>query len=241
VDCHEYRTADATSGEQNSASPQEAWDTLLRELRKRGLTKGHDDHFDPTGDAINRTSLYLGYRGKAPPEDVILVLRLAHAVGLVPGTRAGLTDYCTRYLGVDCSGFVTNYLRHHGRTELGHGGTRSTYYRQAGHQRRAVESVFARDVMAFTQTNHVALIDRVEPFIASADGLAQVTCWVAESAGARLRAGDAHTDGLLCTRYTLTGPLNHTNFWFRARRAGPEWAGSSTPNAAFSVVVRRLL
>lgn len=241
VDCHEYRINTHSSDPDHRASAgQVAWNNLHRALLRHGLRNHPVFHFDLTGEEADERELRLVFQGKGTPEGIIQVLRLANAVGLVQGTRAALNDYCTLYLGIDCSGFVTNYLRHNGRADLPRE-VPAKYYRHHGQLRARLEWVRPGDVMAFTQTNHVVLIDRVDPFIRSEHARSAVDCHVAESAGSRLESGNMHTDGLHCTRYTLSWPRPHTDCWFWATRSGHEWDNATGGHSSYKVVVRRFL
>jgi hypothetical protein len=53
--------------------------------------------------------------GKGCPEECQITLQLAERFGLLKG--ATVQDYCTKYLGLDCNGFVGNYLAHGYRKE----------------------------------------------------------------------------------------------------------------------------
>jgi hypothetical protein len=51
--------------------------------------------------------------GKGAPEHCQLILEYAAAWGLAtPATQAGVQDYADKWLGLDCNGFVGNYLWH---------------------------------------------------------------------------------------------------------------------------------
>ena len=50
------------------------------------------------------------FYGKGSPEDCQIVLQLAVLLG--EATREGLQRYCDSHLGLDCNGFVGNYLWH---------------------------------------------------------------------------------------------------------------------------------
>jgi hypothetical protein len=50
--------------------------------------------------------------GKGSPETVQVVLQLAVRLDPKKITKANVQDYCDAHLGLDCNGFVGNYLRH---------------------------------------------------------------------------------------------------------------------------------
>jgi hypothetical protein len=54
------------------------------------------------------------FQGKGSPEDVQVTLQLAVRFGVIqPATKAAIQAYCdTDHLGLDCNGFIGNYIRH---------------------------------------------------------------------------------------------------------------------------------
>ena len=81
---------------------------------------------------------------------------------MIPDT-ASLQAYCENYIGLDCSGFVGNYLNE----ALGAGihvmNTGATSYRgPVGKRRLTIESIRENDTLAWANTNHVAVIDSID-------------------------------------------------------------------------------
>lgn len=60
-------------------------------------------------DDLNR-QLHLAFSGKGSPEDYQVVAQLA--VMVTPAVATNLQAYCDKNLGIDCNGFVGNYLWH---------------------------------------------------------------------------------------------------------------------------------
>ncbi len=59
----------------------------------------------------NKERIRSAAMGKGAPEDYVLALEWAAMSGKVPNlSQATLQAYCDDHLGIDCSGFVTNYL-----------------------------------------------------------------------------------------------------------------------------------
>lgn len=59
----------------------------------------------------NKERIRTAAMGKGAPQDYALALEWAVRSGKVPTvTQATLQTYCDEHLGIDCSGFVTNYL-----------------------------------------------------------------------------------------------------------------------------------
>lgn len=60
---------------------------------------------------MHRESILNAAMGKGSPRDYELALEWAAASGKVPNpTQAAIQAFCDERLGIDCSGFVTNYL-----------------------------------------------------------------------------------------------------------------------------------
>lgn len=59
----------------------------------------------------NKESIRTAAMGKGAPKDYVLALEWAVRSGKIPSvTQATLQQYCDDHLGIDCSGFATNYL-----------------------------------------------------------------------------------------------------------------------------------
>jgi len=72
------------------------------------VTKGskNDQWFNANKENIRTAAM-----GKGAPRDYELALEWAVRSGKIPVvTQASLQTYCDEHLGIDCSGFVTNYL-----------------------------------------------------------------------------------------------------------------------------------
>ena len=72
----------------------------------RLTVNGEPADFASTGDMLHR--VINPFFGKGSPEDCQIVLQLA--VLLRNKTKADLQRYCDEYLGLDCNGFVGNFL-----------------------------------------------------------------------------------------------------------------------------------
>jgi hypothetical protein len=106
----------------NHAGNQAAHDALLGKLMGHFAKKGatltvHVKEADGTRSHVEfdawREVWYYARKalfGKGCPEDAAVTLQLAARFGLAPG--GDLQAYCDKYLGLDCNGFVGNYLVH---------------------------------------------------------------------------------------------------------------------------------
>ena len=111
---------------------------------------------------VDTASIVRTFVGKGTPGDIAGTLRLALRYGLVKPDTASLQAYCDTYIGLDCSGFVGNYLNE----ALGAGidvmETEAASYREpVGNRRRTIESIRENDTLAWAHTNHVAVIDSI--------------------------------------------------------------------------------
>ena len=126
----------------------------------------NDAWFQANKDRIRTAAM-----GKGAPRDYELALEWAVRSGKVPNvTRATLQTFCDEHLGIDCSGFVTNYLVACGKQVYSSHTMRNTsaasYYSTA----RAVNDpaqIRAGDLLVWMNGNvvkskpgHVAVIER---------------------------------------------------------------------------------
>jgi hypothetical protein len=85
------------------------WDDGSGERREYDtVTRGskHDAWFQANKERIRTAAM-----GKGAPQDYELALEWAARSGKIPAaTQAALQAFCDQNLGIDCSGFVTNYL-----------------------------------------------------------------------------------------------------------------------------------
>jgi hypothetical protein len=77
---------------------------------------------------------------------------------------ASLQAYCDRYIGLDCSGFVGNYLNEAlgAGIDVSDSGGATSYRGPVGSRRLTIESIRANDTLAWAHTNHVAVIDSID-------------------------------------------------------------------------------
>ncbi len=104
------------------------------------------------------------FMGKGSPDQIADVLRLAHHFGFIsnsakksPKTPAlSAQEYCDRYLGLDCNGFVGNYFGLDPNTIIG-------FYDVKSARRSSVQRAKEGDVLVWAQDGtgypHIALLD----------------------------------------------------------------------------------
>ncbi len=230
VDIHEYRNAGAyfqhkpvTNADHDVALGMDAaWPRLQQKIIKTGRSIGSHrysvtfsyadasftDQSVPrfTTEIINLLELAPAYFGKGSPETIRKVLRYAAAFGLVNNTTAAMNAYCTDYIGMDCSGFVGNYLQSEGvagfTPETG-----ATNFAPAAFRISSLDEIRAKSVLCWKNDNHVAIVDHVVGDFCRNDGT--VHAMVAESCGSQLVRGDIHTDGMNYTEYVFQSIDRH--------------------------------
>jgi hypothetical protein len=108
--------------------------------------------------AIART-----FVGKGSPADIAGTLALAVRFGLVGGTTAALQKYVDDYVGLDCSGFVTNFLNLAYDAGIDVMNKSATSYREpAANRVGAIDDIEPHFIMAWATTNHVAVIESLD-------------------------------------------------------------------------------
>jgi hypothetical protein len=268
VDVHEYRNAkdyyqgtDDISSDHDVDAGMGAFKKLKNAIIKRGEKLGSLKYrcSFPGGvngqpsnlthiEEVHLRDLELCFAGKGSPQQVQQTLRLGQAFGFILREEASMRRYVEKYLGIDCSGFVTNYLRNEGGLDLHPAQVNSTKYRSLGSAVTTLAGVQKKDVIAWATTNHVAIID-TEDFIevrGAQNALESFYCRVIESTGADAIHGDKHSDGLMATYYLVLPPDKHGLFSV-ARSAGWELAGKKWDaqewhqKHTFKVHIRRLL
>jgi hypothetical protein len=219
IDVHEYRnagdyykgTSEVSADHEVTAGLDVAWPALKRAIRRNGKSVGAGKYEvrlrlpcdrGATTETVELRSLLQPYHGKGSPEEIRQALRLATAFELVEPTVGALNTYCSRYIGLDCSGFVGNYLRHEGSEVFGPN-TPAREFAPSRMRLSRLDQVEAKCVLSWKHESHVAIINHVERMTARPGGGAEVVCWVCESCGSELVSGDAHTDGMNVTRYTI--------------------------------------
>jgi hypothetical protein len=96
--------------------------------------------------------------GKGSPSAIKVYLRLAVRYGFA--TSEGLQNFVDHYLGIDCSGFVSNYLVAVGRLAPQQVvNTNARSYDVVTSRRRTVEDVKPLDILVWEDHTHVAIID----------------------------------------------------------------------------------
>ena len=116
------------------------------------------------GPGVSAGFLRMCAVGKGPPDVVAAYLRLVARYGMAKAGLQAFADDGARNIGIDCSGFVTNYFIARGakeRTVEVLDNTPARSYDEAARRRSQLEDVAIRDVMVWHDGGHVAVIDSI--------------------------------------------------------------------------------
>jgi hypothetical protein len=200
-----------------------AWAALRSKISKHGKKLGGGvyslqfplptkDQPSPAGgppEIVHAPGLAQAYIGKGTPEIIASALRYAEAFGLVAGNTAAMQKYCDAYIGLDCNGYVGNYLKQVGSKMVGPStSAKAGSFMPEGRRLSKLSDVKYRSVLCWKNVGHVAIIDLLYgPVLLAPKFTTQVVrCMVCESTGARAVPGDIHTDGLNYTMYEIHPP-----------------------------------
>ena len=170
------------------------------------------------------------FAGKGSPDDIALTLRMALRYGTnQPLAPPMLQGFCNKYLGLDCSGFVSNYAN----AALGkHFEVTNTnvvaLYSAIAAKRSSIDDIEPLDLLIWSDKGHVAIIDSIDQGRVSFDrmksaspNLSALVCNVAESHGHR---------GVGCSSYTFLAFDKSTSlFTVKREESGQQfkvWVGS---------------
>jgi hypothetical protein len=140
---------------------------------------------------MDRTGIVRAFNGKGSLEDASLALTAAIATKKVAAERDALQKMADECLGLDCNGFVGNYLKLLGISRPdGHYGptTPISYYASRGLERKTIDCIKPLDVIIWPDLKHIAIIDSI---------IWPDLLWVTESASS--------LGGLDTRQYELTG------------------------------------
>ena len=206
-----------------------AWAALRAKIAKHGEHVGTNKYRlrfplptkeNPTpavtaDEVVNTSELAQAFIGKGTPELCALALRLAEAFALINPTVAALQSYCDDYIGLDCNGYVGNYLKLKGSTVVGPSTTANpSGFMPPANRLSKLEDVKVESVLCWKTAGHVAIIDYMygPVYVPPKFDTWILRCMVCEATGARLRAGEIHTDGLNYTLYEIHPPDAHKVF-----------------------------
>jgi hypothetical protein len=147
VDVHEYRNAKGFWSGGSTLSEDyrvddamtHAWPKLQANIKKHGLNIGLHRYLVPVSmytpvpiddslpgappsvvrEVVDLLDLAPVFFGKGKPSQIRQALRLAERFELVADTLSAMNTYCTDYVGLDCSGFVGNFLQEMGHPSFG--------------------------------------------------------------------------------------------------------------------------
>jgi hypothetical protein len=119
------------------------------------------------GSPLDMAAIRLSFVGKGMPDDIRLTLRLAVRHGKAHKGR--LQEFCNNYIGLDCNGFVGNYMLRRGQKRFGtnraEGGKKADWIgiselNRHAYRRKNASDILANDLLVWDAI-HVAVIDKV--------------------------------------------------------------------------------
>jgi hypothetical protein len=152
-------------------------------------------------------AMWLVHAGKGSPEEIAVALHLVAKYKLYDtkfrdNPAQGVADYCERYIGLDCNGFVCNYANANGISKSQ--STSIDQYVPAGRRRAKLEDIRPNDVLAWTDYSHINIIQSTDAITTGPDGNQTLNCRVVESCASNVSLeAKAVNGGLQNSIYTL--------------------------------------
>jgi hypothetical protein len=181
-------------------------------------------------EPIDMAALNLTFAGKGMPDDIRQTLRLAVRHKLTEPDKLRLQRFCDKYIGLDCNGFVGNYLLWRGQERFGT--NRSADGKEVdwiaiqeinrkAFRRHSADDIRANDVLIWGAF-HIAIINQVfRTGSAVSFDVAESTTVGYTASGDKSRKG-----GIYMSRYQLLPPFEvKPGQPMRIRRAiGDTWS-----------------
>lgn len=175
-----------------SGTAWKAGDLLLAEMSRETKARGVPAAYAIDGWPIRSINVRRPFMGKGSPQDLKDVLWLAHRYGFIKNPdrpRAGalsLKEYCRKYTGLDCNGFVGNYLARHHNTSIDVYGNPANRLTSVSQIRSGTSLVWVRG----GKYPHIAVVN-------SAQVVGDVLRWdLVQSSGSTVKRGGDSADGL---------------------------------------------
>jgi hypothetical protein len=142
---------------------------------------------------------YNVFVGKGSPREIADAIKVAVAFGHAEPTLHSIQAYCDKNIGIDCSGFASNFFGFTPEEAVSIGAKSMA---PMSKRVRRLEDVRCGTAIVFTNGKHVALVDSVTNTDRT-NGIAYaIDCKVAESTADQMVQGGP-TDGLNYTDYVL--------------------------------------
>jgi hypothetical protein len=151
------------------------------------------------------------HSGKGSPDEIAAVLHLVSRYKLydlkmfAASPAAGVRDYCDKYIGLDCNGFVGNYARAICKAKVPN--TEIVNYAQVKDRRTRIELVAPNDVLVWPDFSHIMVIHSIGPLSTGPDGKPARDCVVVESTPSN-PSGTTKEGGLQNSTYSIRAVTN---------------------------------
>lgn len=139
------------------------------------------------------------HSGKGSIDEIATCLHLIAVFGLYDTKKfgtdsaAGVRDYCDKYIGLDCNGFVGNYARHIRAGKIPDSLISS--YVAKDKLRTKIEDVMPNDVLVWPDFSHIAIVDSIQRMGTGRDAKPARDCVIVESTGSNPSGGSNTTKG----------------------------------------------
>ena len=218
LDVHEYRN-NSLGGDYSTAAGTQVYNKLLEKVKAYGqklsstnyriyypLMKRSERKKNPDAlvtdyiDVDAGFPLYNVFCGKGSPEYMKVAIKLAIAFGLVEGTVSAIQSFCDKNIGIDCSGFASNYWGFDAKTACNMPAAKMA---PANKRVKTLEEVRTGTAIVFKNGKHVAVVDKIlQRDQNPGKQIHAVNCMVAESTADKMVEGGP-MDGLNYTEYVL--------------------------------------
>jgi hypothetical protein len=143
--------------------------------------------------------LYNVFVGKGSPKQIADALKLAVAFVHITGTLHAMQDYCDKYIGLDCSGFASNFFGLSPKEVCNMGAGKMA---PVAKRVRRLEDVRVGTAIVFKSGKHVSVVDQISNVDRTGNTAYAIDCKVAESTADQMVQGGP-SDGLNYTDYVL--------------------------------------
>jgi hypothetical protein len=217
IDVHEYRNNEE-KGSIGTKDGLAEYAALYKKIGKHGALMGRNlyEIYYPVMTTADRKKnpqapiddymfvdagwpFYNVFVGKGSPSEIVTAIKVAVAFGHAEPTLQSIQAYCDKNIGVDCSGFASNFFGLSAEETVRTG---AKVMAPMSKRVRRLEDVRCGTAIVFTNGKHVALVDTITN-IDKSNGIAySIDCKVAESTADKMVEGGP-SDGLNYTDYVL--------------------------------------
>jgi hypothetical protein len=217
IDVHEYRN-NKEKGDIGTKDGVAEYTKLYEKISKYGYRKGNNlyEIYYPIMTVAERNKnpqapisdymtidagwpFYNVFVGKGSPKEIADAIKIAVAFGHVEPTLLSIQAYCDRNIGLDCSGFASNFF---GLSAAETVKTGASVMAPRSKRLTKLDDVRCGTAIVFKSGIHVALVDTITNTDRTSGITYSIDCKVAESTADKMVEGGP-SDGLNYTDYVL--------------------------------------